>query len=163
MQNYLVRQKEEAAARNQRAEQRVSELDPEKEFDSFWKYEITIGERPTQTQILKTHIKNWKACTAKRYGQSNEEHFFNRLLKCDRYKQKTIFIQFIEKLELKDDRFYKFPSQINEYLGRVGPCKGCCMMRFIVLLKKLRLRKFIKNIRTCYQFKFTCHNLMFLY
>jgi hypothetical protein len=95
-------------------------------------------------------IKNWKACTAKRYGQSNEEHFFNRLLKCDRYKQKTIFISFIEKLELKDDRFYKFPSQINEYLGRVGPCKGCCMMRFIVLLKKLRLRKFIKNIRTCY-------------
>ena len=65
MQNYLVRQKEEAAARNQRAEQRVSELDPEKEFDSFWKYEITIGERPTQTQILKTHIKNWKALNLK--------------------------------------------------------------------------------------------------
>jgi large subunit ribosomal protein L47 len=43
----------------------VAKLDPEREFTSFWEYETTIGERPTQEEILKSHIKNWKSLNLK--------------------------------------------------------------------------------------------------
>lgn len=43
-----MKKKEETQERYKRADQRVAELDPQKEFQSFWNYEMTIGEKPTQ-------------------------------------------------------------------------------------------------------------------
>lgn len=34
-------------------------------FNSFWEYEMTIGERPLQEEILRAHIKNWKSLNLK--------------------------------------------------------------------------------------------------
>lgn len=34
-------------------------------FSSFWDYEMTIGERPMQEEILRAHIKNWKSLNLK--------------------------------------------------------------------------------------------------
>jgi large subunit ribosomal protein L47 len=52
-------------ARHQRSELRSSQLDPAKEFSSFWEQEMSIGERPTQDEILKAHITNWKSLNLK--------------------------------------------------------------------------------------------------
>jgi hypothetical protein len=91
----------------------------------------------TYVCVSDKDIQHLNACKKKRYGQSNEEHFFNRLLKSDRFKQKTLFISFNSDLELIDDGYYKFPNQINEYLNRLGSIKGCMVKR--------RLKKIHKN------------------
>lgn len=52
-------------ARKERSEERSVKLDPSKEFSSFWEQEMTIGERPTQTEILRAHITNWKSLNLK--------------------------------------------------------------------------------------------------
>ena len=48
-----------------RADSRVKKVDPSNKFESFWQYEMTIGEKPTQMEILKHHVKNWKSLNLK--------------------------------------------------------------------------------------------------
>ncbi len=36
-----------------------------KNFKSFWEYEMSIGERPLQEEILRTHVRNWKSLNLK--------------------------------------------------------------------------------------------------
>lgn len=34
-------------------------------FSSFWDYEMSIGERPLQEEVLRTHIRNWRSLNLK--------------------------------------------------------------------------------------------------
>ena len=89
-------------------------------------------------------IKHLIACKQKMFGACNEEHFFNRLLRCDRFKQKTTFISLNNQFEFKDDKYYEFPSQLGEYVNLVCSIKGY-LIKLVVLFLKYRLQTIIKN------------------
>lgn len=36
-----------------------------KKFTSFWDYEMSIGERPLQEEVLRAHVRNWKSLNLK--------------------------------------------------------------------------------------------------
>lgn len=52
------------SARKARMYERLKNNKP-KEFKSFWDYEMTIGERPLQQEVLRTHIRNWRSLNLK--------------------------------------------------------------------------------------------------
>lgn len=50
--------------RKKRAEERMKNSSQE-QFKSFWEKEMTMDERPTQEEILRAHVKNWKSLNLK--------------------------------------------------------------------------------------------------
>lgn len=62
---YLVETKSQEEGRKKRMEDRISQLDKDMKFTSFWKYEMEIGERPLQEEVLRTQITNWKSLNLK--------------------------------------------------------------------------------------------------
>jgi large subunit ribosomal protein L47 len=44
--------------------ERMKTIKP-KNFKSFWEYEMQIGERPLQEEVLRSHVRNWKSLNLK--------------------------------------------------------------------------------------------------
>lgn len=60
----LGEQKETREGRIARMNERLKTNRPKK-FESFFDYELTIGERPLQEEVLRAHIRNWRSLNLK--------------------------------------------------------------------------------------------------